>query len=79
VVALFGVPVLCVSMALAWTGSARAVLSWLGAAAFVLYESVWFLFGTPFNRLFLLDVAMLALAAWPSMSGSSSRQIRWPG
>jgi hypothetical protein len=64
VVLLFGLPVLAVSMALAWAGSARAVLSWLGAAAFVLYDSVWFLIGTPINRLFLLDVAMLALAAW---------------
>jgi MYXO-CTERM domain-containing protein len=63
-VLLFGVPVLAVSMALAWAGSARAVLCWLGAAAFLLYNSVLFLFATPFNRLFLLDVAMLALAAW---------------
>jgi hypothetical protein len=61
---LFGVPVLVVSMALAWAGSARAVLCWLGAAAYLLYNSVMFVFATPFNRLFLLDVAMLALAAW---------------
>jgi MYXO-CTERM domain-containing protein len=63
-VLLLGVPVLAVSMALARAGSARAVLCWLGAAGFVLYNSVMFLFATPFNRLFLLDVAMLALAAW---------------
>jgi hypothetical protein len=63
-VLLLGVPALAVSMALAWTGSARAVLCWLGAAAFLLYNSVLFLFATPFNQLFLLDVAMLALAAW---------------
>ncbi|MFI5083240.1 MAG: hypothetical protein ACHQCE_19375 [Streptosporangiales bacterium] len=63
-VLLLGVPVLAVSMALAWAGSARAVLCWLGAAGFVLYNSVMFLFATSFNRLFLLDVAMLALAAW---------------
>jgi hypothetical protein len=61
---LLGVPVLAVSMGLAWAGSARAVLSWLGVAAFMLYNSVMLLFATPFNRLFLLDVAMLALAAW---------------
>jgi hypothetical protein len=63
-VLLLGVPVLAVSMALARAGSARAVLCWLGAAGFVLYNSVMFLFATPFNRLFPLDVAMLALAAW---------------
>ena len=64
VMLLLGVPVLATSMWLARAGSARAVLSWLGAAAFVLYNSVMLLFATPFNRLFLLDVAMLALAAW---------------
>jgi hypothetical protein len=64
VVLLLGVPVLAVSMALARAGSARAVLYWLGAAAFVLYDSVVLVFFTPFHRLFLLDVAMLGLAAW---------------
>jgi hypothetical protein len=64
VVVLLGVPVLAVSMALARAGSARAVLCWLGAAAYMLYDSVLFLFLPPFNRLFLLDVAMLGLAAW---------------
>ena len=61
---LLGVPVLAVSMRMAWAGSARAVLCWLGAVGFLLYNSVMFLFATPFNRLFLIDVAMLALAAW---------------
>lgn len=64
VMLLLGIPVLAASMALARAGSARAVLAWLGAAAYLLYNSVLFVFATPFNRLFLLDVAMLALAAW---------------
>jgi len=51
-------------MTLARAGSARAVLAWLGAAGYLLYNAVLFLFATPFNRLFGLDVAMLALAAW---------------
>ncbi len=76
-VPLLGVPALAVSMALARAGSARALLSWLGAAAFVLYNSVMFLFATPFNRLFLLDVAMLALAAWSV--GVLTWQIDVPG
>ena len=63
-VLLLGVPVLAVSMVLARAGSPRAVLCWLGAVGFVLYDSVLFVFATPFNQLFLLDVAMLALAAW---------------
>ena len=63
-VLLLGVPVLAVSMALARAGSPRAVLCWLGAVGYVLYNSVLFVFATPFNELFLLDVAMLALAAW---------------
>ena len=91
VVVLLGGPVLAVSMTLAWAGTARALLRWLGAAAFMLYDSV----------LFLLDVAMLGLAVWsvgtvlwqtdvaglgrrpargwPSASGSSSRRTRSPG
>jgi len=63
-VLLLGVPALALSMALARAGSARAVLCWLGAVGYVLYNSVLFVFATPFNELFLLDVAMLALAAW---------------
>jgi hypothetical protein len=64
VVLAVAVPVLVASMALAARGSARALVCWLGAAAYLLYNAVMFVFGTPFNELFLLYVAMLSLAVW---------------
>jgi hypothetical protein len=51
-------------MLLAARGSAAAVITWLGAAGFLLYNSLMFVFATPANRLFPLYLAMLALAAW---------------
>jgi hypothetical protein len=64
VVLLAGVPALGCSMWLAARGSAAAVITWLGAAGFLLYNSLMFVFATPANRLFPLYLAMLALAAW---------------
>ena len=64
VVVLAGLPLLAGSMVLASRGSAAAVLTWLGATAFLLYNSLMFAFSTPFNRLFPLYLAMLALSAW---------------
>jgi hypothetical protein len=64
-VALFvAVPILAVSTALVARGALRPVISWLGAAAYLLYNAVLFLLMTPFNRLFLLYAAMFALAFW---------------
>ncbi len=64
VVLLAGVPLLACSMLLAARGSARAVLAWLGATAFLLYNSLMFVFSTPVNGLFLLYLTMLSLSAW---------------
>ena len=64
VVLLVGVPLLAGSMLAASRGSAGAVLTWLGAAAFLLYNSLMFVFATPVNRLFLLYLGMLSLSAW---------------
>ena len=64
VVLLAGVPALACSMLLAARGSAAAVITWLGAAGFLLYNSLMFVFATPANRLFPVYLAMLGLAAW---------------
>src|ERR1700751_2482932 len=64
VVLLAGVPALACSMVLAARGSAAAAITWLGAAGFLLYNSLMFVFATPANRLFPLYLAMLALSAW---------------
>jgi hypothetical protein len=58
------VPLMAGAMWAAARGSVRAVLAWLGAVGYVLYNSVMFLFATPFNRLFPVYVAMLSLALW---------------
>lgn len=58
------VPVLIVSVLRAARGSARALVFWYAAVAYLLYQGVLFVFGTPFNALFLLYVAMLSLAIW---------------
>lgn len=64
-VALFvAVPVLALSMVAAERGSVRAVVAWLGAVTYLLYNAVLFLLATPFNRLFLLYCATFALATW---------------
>jgi len=64
VVLCFAVPVLALSMVVARRGSARALVTWLGAIGYLLYNAVLFLTATPFNRLFLLYVAMFALSVW---------------
>ena len=38
--------------------------TWLAAVGFLLYNALMFVFATPVNRLFLLYLAMLSLAAW---------------
>jgi hypothetical protein len=64
VVLLVAVPALAVAMWFAAHGSARAQIVWLGAIGYILYNSVLFLFMSPFNNLFLVYVAMMSLAIW---------------
>ena len=58
------VPLLAVFSWRAHLGSTHALVLSTGATAYLLYNSVLFLFATPFNQAFLLYVAMLGLAAW---------------
>lgn len=64
VVLAVGVPALVVSMLVTARGSVRALVVWLGAAAFLLYNAQMFVFATPFNNYFLAYVAMLSMAIW---------------
>jgi hypothetical protein len=64
VVLLVAVPALVFAMWSAARGSARAQIVWLGAVGYILYNSVLFLFMSPFNNLFLVYVAMMSLAIW---------------
>ena len=64
VVLVVAMPVLAVSMAAVARGSSLAFFGWLGAIAFIAYQSVLFLFGSPFNGLFFGYVGMLSFAGW---------------
>lgn len=67
VLLLVTIPVLVVAMLFTARGSIAAVLVWTGALAHVLYNSVLFLFATPFNGLFPLYVAMFSLALFSAV------------
>ncbi len=64
VVLVCGVPVLLIAMRAAVRGSVSAVMVLLGTLGYLLYNAVMFAFATPFNRLFLVYMAMLSLALW---------------
>jgi hypothetical protein len=72
VVLLATLPVLVAGLALTDRGSAFGVLLLSGAVAHLLYQSVLFLFATPFNDLFLLYVAMFGLALWVAIALAAS-------
>jgi hypothetical protein len=62
------VPMMIVAMMLTARGSTAGFLMWVGAVAHVLYQSVLFLFATPFNELFLAYVAMGILGIWSTVA-----------
>jgi hypothetical protein len=64
VVAGVATPIMIGAMRSVARGSERALIVWLGSAGYLLYNAVVLLFATPYNRFFLLYVAMLSLAAW---------------
>ena len=64
VMILCGIPVLVAGMTSTRRGSARGLVIWLGALAYLAYQAVMFCFATPLNNLFLLYVAQLGLAGW---------------
>ena len=63
-IVVVALPVLAAAMILAERGSARALLVWFGALAYVAYQGVLFLFATPFNAFFFFYVAMFSLSMW---------------
>jgi hypothetical protein len=63
VVAIAGLLILAAVM-MRGRHAVTAGFAWLGALAYLAYNSVLLLFGTPFNRAFLLYVAVLGLSLW---------------
>jgi hypothetical protein len=76
VVLVAGVPLLVTSMWATARGSARAMFVWAGSVAFLLYQSVLYALATPFNALFLLYEAMLALGIWSAVALISQVGVR---
>lgn len=60
---LVAVPILVAAMLLARRGSRRALLVWMGMLLYTLYNFQFYLFGSAFNALFLVYVALFALSA----------------
>jgi hypothetical protein len=56
------VPLLIIALILALRGSFRAQLVWLGMLDYTLYNYAYYLFGTAFNRFFLIYVALFTLS-----------------
>jgi hypothetical protein len=68
VMLVVGVPLLVGSMLAACRGSVRALPLWLGAVAYLGYNAVMLLLGTPFNVLFLAYDAVLGLSVWTAVT-----------
>jgi len=61
------VPVLFASISFTSRESARWLVVWLGTTGCIIHQGVLFLFGTPFNSLSLIYVAMLSLGIWSAV------------
>jgi len=66
---LVAVPILVVSIKLSTLGSKRAVLVWMGALDYFLYNYAFYLFGAAFNWFFLIYVALLGLSIFALILG----------
>jgi hypothetical protein len=87
VVVLVVAPLSVVGMVLARRGRLAGLMLWLGAVAYLLYNAVLFLFATPYNKLFLPNVSLLALViftlirlvtvAQTQMASEPQRTRRW--
>ena len=65
------VPVLAVSLYYARGGSLRAYVVWLGVTGYLLYTYASYSFLTSFNRLYLVYVALFALALFTLVGGTA--------
>lgn len=64
VVLVLALPILVLAMAAARRGRLLGMVGWIGSVAFITYQGWMFLFGLPFNGLFLVYVAMFAFGFW---------------
>ena len=72
---VIAVPLLLVSAVFALKGILRARLIYLGLLYYELYNNMYYLFGTPFNRFFLVYEALFVLSAIALILGLSKMTI----
>lgn len=68
VMLVLAVPTLLLGLTLARRDPVRGRVLVLGALAYLTYNAMLFVYATPFNRLFLLYVALLGLSLWTLVS-----------
>lgn len=68
-------PLLGMAIVLSRRGSARAQLVWLGMLDYALYNYAFYLFGTAFNKFFLLYVALFALSIYALLIGLANLEV----
>jgi hypothetical protein len=73
---VIAVPILIAALILARRGSLRAQLVWLGMSDYTLYNYAYYLFGTAFNRFFLVYVALFTLSIFALMFGLAKVDIQ---
>ncbi len=86
------VPLLIVALILARRGSQRAHVVWMGTIAYAVYNYAYYVFGSRFNDIFLLHIALFSLsvftlacalpnmdAAWIADRLRTRRSARWVG
>lgn len=77
---ILAVPLLLAGMRLARRGSTRGLLVWLAMLVYTLYNYAFYLFGSAFNRLFLVYVALFSLSIFalivsvPRLNANAIRQ-----
>ncbi len=64
VVLALAVPLVVAAMAAARSGRLLGYVGWIGGVAFIAYQGWMFLFGVPFNGLFLVYVTMFGCGVW---------------
>jgi hypothetical protein len=72
---IVAVPILVIALILSARGSQRAQLVWLGMLDYTLYNFGFYLFGSAYNRFFLIYVALLALSIFALIFGLTALDV----
>lgn len=68
-------PILIAALVFSKRGSLKALLIWLGALDYMLYNYAFYLFGAAFNAFFLIYAAVLGLSIFALILGAASLDV----